>query len=145
MPRPTRIVLLLALSVSPVLPVSPVPPVAAQHQDSTASTTRCPDRFSPVRDSTGAAPRCRRVAVLWVVTACADSAYATYEARPGADACLPTSLPGVGTAPGVRGSRAVVCAGSATGYAVVRDRVGDRDRCEREHTTFSPPIRQSSR
>ena len=112
----------------------------AVRQDSAMAESRCPERFSPVRESASGALRCGRVEVQWVVTICADSAYATYRARPGADACLPTSLPGVGTTPGVRGSRPVVCAGHATGFPIVRDRVGDRDRCEREHQTFSPPL-----
>ena len=109
-------------------------------QDSATASVRCPERFTPMRDSTGGTLRCRRVEVRWVVTACADSAYASYQARPGADTCLPTSLPGVGSAPGLRGARAVVCAGSVAGYPIVRDRVGDRDRCEQEHTIFSPPL-----
>jgi hypothetical protein len=109
-------------------------------QDSTAGGARCPDRFTAIRDSTSNTLSCRRYEVRWVVTTCADSAYATYRAQPGADACLPTSLPGVGSAPGIRGTRTVVCAGGVTGYPVVRDRVGDRDRCERAHQTFAAPL-----
>jgi len=124
-------------------------PLAAQgpeiRQDSAASAARCPDRFTAVRDSTSNTLRCRRNEVRWVVTTCADSAYATYRARPGADACLPTSLPGVGSAPGVHGTRSVVCAGGGAGYLVARDRVGDRDRCERAHQTFAPPLPPAAR
>lgn len=104
-----------------------------------------------VRQDTAAAPgsrcadaECGRAEVQWVVTTCADSAYATYEARPGADSCLPTSLPGVGAVPGARGSRSVVCAGKVRGYAVVRDRVGDRDRCERRLGRRAPPITRTA-
>jgi len=119
-------------------------PAAAQGPDpradsSAAIAIRCPERSVPIREP-GAAPRCRRVDVQWVVTACADSAYATYSARPGPDVCLPTSLPGVGDKPGAHGTRPVVCAGTAVGYPIVRDRVGERDRCERVRTTFSPAL-----
>jgi hypothetical protein len=118
-------------------------PLAAQgpaaRQDSTAPV-RCPDRFTPVRDSTSATLRCRRDEVRWVVTTCADSAYATYRAQPGADACLPTSLPGVGSAPGAHGTRGVVCAGDGAGYLIARDRIGDRDRCEQPRQTFAAPL-----
>ena len=120
-------------------------PAAAQgpgvRQDSTAAASgRCPERFSPVRDTTSNTLRCRRDEVRWVVTTCADSAYATYRARPGPDVCLPTSLPGVGSAPGIRGTRSVVCAGGVTGFPIVRDRIGDRDRCERAHQKFAAPL-----
>jgi hypothetical protein len=123
-------------------------PLAAQgpgvRQDSTTPGARCPERFTPIRDSTSNTLRCRRDEVRWVVTTCADSAYATYRAQPGADVCLPTSLPGVGSAPGVHGTLTVVCAGGVTGYPVVRDRIGDRDRCERAHQTFAAPVRAAA-
>ena len=114
---------------------------ADARQDSAVTAgVRCPERFSPVHDGANGTFRCRRIEVRWVVTTCADSAYAAYQTRPGSDACLPTSLPGVGPAPGLRGSRPVVCAGGVSGYPIVRDRVGDRDRCERTQQTFTAPV-----
>jgi hypothetical protein len=134
----------LALIAAVGVHAAPSTRLAAQgpgiRQDSTTAAIRCPDRFTPVRDSASAAPRCRRDDVRWVVTTCADSAYAIYRAQPGADACLPTSLPGVGSAPGVRGTRSVICAGGVAGYLIARDRVGDRDRCEQRHQSFAAPL-----
>ncbi len=112
--------------------------LAAQAPEASQDTVPAPSVRCPEAE-------CHRAGVEWVVTTCADSVYASYVARPGADACLPTSLPGVGAMPGARGSRPVVCAGKERGYAVVRDRVGDRDRCERGHgRRTAPPVARAA-
>ena len=81
--------------------------------------------------------RCRRDVASWVVTSCPDREFATYLARPGADGCGPTEIPGVGVPPGAPGPRPVACA--SPGYTVVTDRTGPRDRCERTDRVFTLP------
>jgi hypothetical protein len=105
---------------------------------SASQGVRCPSDFKPMWDSTAKVLRCRRDVVSWVVTTCSDREFATYIAREGADACGPTEIPGVGKPPGVRGSRAVNCA--ASGYSLMTDRTGERDRCERVERVFALPL-----
>ena len=117
---------------------------AGPSPDSAAATgVRCAEQFTPIFDAKAGVLRCRRTEVRWVVTVCSDSAYAAYRARPGPDQCLPTPLPGVGAAPGVRGTRPIACA--APGYPVMQDRVGDRDRCEQVQEVYSRPMPATSR
>jgi hypothetical protein len=115
-------------------------PVAAAAQ----SGARCPEGFHPLFDDALGVLRCRRSEVRWVVTTCADAAYARYEARPGRDTCRPTPVPGAGIPPGAGGSRPVACAGGPTtaeaSWEVVPDRTGDRDRCERAEHVYTAPL-----
>ena len=78
--------------------------------------------------------------MTWAVTACADSAFQTYRAVEGPDRCDPTDVPGVGAPPGAARGKAVSCGGS--GYVVVADRTGPRDRCERGRFEYAPATRQ---
>jgi hypothetical protein len=105
---------------------------------SPAQWVRCPGDFTAIWDGTAKVLRCRREVVSWVVTACVDKAFATYLARQGADACAPTEIPGVGTPPGIRGSKPVTCA--ASGYELMKDRTGERDRCEKTERIFALPL-----
>ena len=105
---------------------------------SPAQGVRCPGDFTAIWDGTAKVLRCRREVVSWVVTACVDKAFATYLARQGADACAPTEIPGVGTPPGIRGSKPVTCA--ASGYELMKDRTGERDRCEKTERIFALPL-----
>lgn len=106
-------------------------------QDASKGVT-CPDGFETVFDAGRKVLRCRREIVRWVVTGCPDRSFGTYVVKPGTDACAPTEIPGVGTPPGARGSRPVACA--VTGYRMMTDRTGDRDRCERTETQFALPL-----
>lgn len=99
---------------------------------------RCPGGFRSIWDEATKVLRCRNDVVSWVVTACPDKAFASYLVKPGADACGPTEIPGVGTPPGIKGSKAVGCA--APGYDLMTDRTGDRDRCERTDRIFALPL-----
>jgi hypothetical protein len=99
---------------------------------------RCPEGFETMFDAGEKVLRCKREIVRWVVTGCADKSFGTYVVKAGADACAPTEIPGVGTPPGARGSRPVACA--ATGYQMMTDRTGQRDRCERTETQFALPL-----
>jgi hypothetical protein len=99
---------------------------------------RCPAEFVPLWDANVKVLRCRRDVVSWVVTTCGDKAFATYMVKPGVDACAPTQIPGVGTPPGMKGSKPVACA--ALGYEVMSDRTGERDRCEKTERIFALPL-----
>src|SRR4029079_10066345 len=103
-----------------------------------AKGVRCPPEFTALWDATAKVLRCRRDVVSWVVTTCLDKAFATYLVKPGGDACGPTEIPGVGTPPGARGTKAVACA--ASGYELMVDRTGDRDRCEKTERIFALPL-----
>lgn len=105
---------------------------------SSAKGVRCPPGFASIYDSAAKVLRCRREVVSWVVTGCADKAFASYVVRPGSDACRPTQIPGVGTPPGVSGSKPVSCV--AAGHELMTDRTGDRDRCERTEKIFALPL-----
>ena len=111
---------------------------APQPTQSPAKGVRCPAEFTAMWDGTAKVLRCRREVVSWVVTACADKAFSTYLVKPGADACAPTEIPGVGTPPGVKGSKPVTCA--ASGYGLMNDRTGERDRCEKTERIFALPL-----
>ena len=102
-----------------------------------AKGVQCPAEYQAMFDATTKVLRCRREAVAWVVTQCPEKDFATYSAKPGADSCGPTEIPGVGTPPGSTGSKPVGCA--APGYVVVVDRTGPRDRCERTERSFALP------
>jgi hypothetical protein len=117
-----------------------------QGQSSQASSTadvaaargvQCPTDFEAVFDPAAKVLRCRREVVAWVVTRCPEKDFASYSARQGPDACGPTEIPGVGTPPGATGFKPVACA--APGYAVIVDRTGPRDRCERIERSFALP------
>ena len=109
-----------------------------QPVQSPAKGVRCPADFNAMWDATAKVLRCRREVVSWVVTACADKTFSTYLVKPGADACGPTEIPGVGTPPGVRGSKPVSCA--AAGFQLMNDRTGERDRCEKTERIFALPL-----
>jgi hypothetical protein len=113
---------------------SPTPAVA---ESAAAKGVRCPATYEALYDAAAKILRCRRDTVSWVVTSCAHKEFSTYQAKAGADSCRPTEIPGVGTPPGATGSRPVVCASS--GYALVQDRTGPRDRCERVERTYALP------
>jgi hypothetical protein len=102
-----------------------------------AKGVHCPADFEAVFDSASKVLRCQRDVVAWVVTGCPEKDFATYSAKPGPDSCGRTEIPGVGTPPGATASRPVACA--ARGYAVVVDRTGPRDRCERTERSFALP------
>jgi hypothetical protein len=102
-------------------------------------TARCPAEYGAAWDSVARGVRCRRVVRSWVVTACPDRDFATYVPRPGRDVCEPTPLPGVGLPPGPRRSRPSACASS--GYTIVTDRTGPRDRCERTTVQWADTLR----
>jgi hypothetical protein len=106
-------------------------------ESAAAKGVRCPATHETLYDAATKVLRCRRDTVSWVVTSCAQKEFSTYRAKPGADSCDPTEIPGVGTPPGVTGSRPVVCA--ASGYALVHDRTGPRDRCERVERSYALP------
>jgi hypothetical protein len=116
----------LGFSVAPV-----------QRSQEPAKGVKCPAGFDAAFDPAEKVLRCRREVVRWVVTACPDKAFATYRVKPGADACGPTEIPGVGIPPGAQGSRPVECA--AQGYRMMTDRTGQRDRCERAEVQFALP------
>jgi len=97
----------------------------------------CPNEFEARFDAVNKVLRCRRETVAWAVTSCPDKDFATYTAKPGPDSCGRTEIPGVGTPPGATTSRPVTCA--STGYAIVQDRTGHRDRCERVDQVFVYP------
>lgn len=99
---------------------------------------RCPDSYQAVFDAAEKSLRCRKDIVRWVVTGCANTAFASYIVKSGPDSCGPTEIPGVGTPPGVKGSRPVTCA--APGYELMVDRTGQRDRCERTERLFVFPL-----
>ncbi|HEX6574432.1 MAG TPA: hypothetical protein VF042_05625 [Gemmatimonadaceae bacterium] len=111
---------------------------APTQEKSPARGVRCPDEYRAVWDAEAKVLRCRREVVSWVVTTCSDKDFATYDVRRGADACGPTEIPGVGKPPGARGIKPVSCATS--GYSLVNDRTGLRDRCERIQTVFALPL-----
>ena len=114
-------------------PSAPATPAS----DAAARGVRCPQDFETVFDASTKVLRCRRDVVSWVVTSCPERGFATYLAKPGADGCGPTEIPGVGVPPGSSGSRPVACA--SQGYTVVADRTGPRDRCERTDRVFALP------
>ena len=100
-----------------------------QGTTSPSKGVRCPAEFVAVWDAGTKVLRCRKDVVSWVVTACADKTFATYVVRAGEDACGPTEIPGVG--------KPVSCA--ASGYELMTDRTGERDRCERVERIFALP------
>ena len=102
-----------------------------------AKGVHCPGEFEAVFNPDTKVLTCRRDVVSWVVTSCTDKDFAHYVAKVGPDSCARTEIPGVGTPPGASGSRPVGCA--APGYAVVADRTGPRDRCERDERLFALP------
>lgn len=102
-----------------------------------AKGVHCPREFEAVFNPDTKVLTCRREVVAWVVTSCPEKDFAKYVAKAGPDSCGPTEIPGVGTPPGATGSRPVGCA--APGYAVVVDRTGPRDRCERVERSFVFP------
>ena len=102
-----------------------------------AKGVHCPREFEAVFNDDTKVLTCRREVVAWVVTSCPEKDFAKYVAKAGPDSCGPTEIPGVGTPPGATGSRPVGCA--ASGYAVVVDRTGPRDRCERVERSFALP------
>ena len=128
--------LAVALRVSPAQGPSQGPP-PSQAEVVAAKGVHCPVDFDAVFDATTKVLRCRRETVAWVVTACPDKDFATYSARPGPDSCGRSEIPGVGTPPGATVTKPVACA--APGYAVVVDRTGPRDRCERTERSFALP------
>ena len=113
-------------------------PQAPQPANNAARGVRCPQEFMPEWDATAKTLKCRRDVVSWVVTACGDKEYSTYLVKTGPDVCGPTQIPGVGTAPGVTGTRSVRCA--ASGYSLMTDRTGERDRCEKTERLFALPL-----
>ena len=115
-----------------------VMPQAPQPAHTAARGVRCPQEFTAVWDATSGILKCRRDVVSWVVTACSDKEYSTYLVKTGPDTCGPTQIPGVGTAPGVTGTRSVSCA--ASGYSLMTDRTGERDRCEKTERLFALPL-----
>ena len=145
LPAPTRSIALslalLIVSGSTTLRSQASPGASVQAAEArdpaAAKGVQCPADFESLYDPTTKVLRCRRDIVRWVVTSCADKAFATYVARPGADSCNPTEIPGVGAPPGSSGSRPVACASS--GYTIVVDRTGARDRCERVDRVFVLP------
>ena len=102
-----------------------------------AKGVHCPADFEAVFDPASKVLRCRREVIAWVVTGCPEKDFASYSARPGPDSCRRTEIPGVGIPPGATVSKPVACA--APGYAVVVDRTGPRDRCERTERSFALP------
>lgn len=114
-----------------------VPSPSASERATAAKGVQCPAGFETLFDAVAKVLRCRREVVTWVVTGCPEKGFAAYVAKPGADSCQPTEIPGVGAPPGSTGSRAVACA--SPGYTVVVDRTGPRDRCERIERVFSLP------
>lgn len=116
-------------------------PVQAAQQSpadgAAAKGVHCPADFETVFDPASKVLRCRREVVAWVVTGCPEKDFATYAAKPGPDSCGRTEIPGVGAPPGAATSKPVACA--APGYAVVVDRTGPRDRCERTERSFALP------
>ena len=138
---PRRAVLLLALALLPAVAraqtPTPAPATAAGENAAAARGVHCPTDFETLFDAATRVLRCRRDIVSWVVTSCVEREFATYLARPGSDVCGPTEIPGVGTPPGASRSRPVSCVSS--GYAVVPDRTGPRDRCERVERVFAYP------
>jgi hypothetical protein len=111
--------------------------VPAQGGQGASKGVRCPDGFAAEYDAAQKILRCRKDIVRWVVTGCPDKAFASYVVKEGADACAPTEIPGVGTPPGVRGTKPVACA--AQGFQMMTDRTGQRDRCEKTETVFALP------
>lgn len=132
--------LLLGCTLLPVVvPGQAAARATAQSESAAAAKgVRCPSDFDPLFDAASHVLRCRRDLVSWVVTSCPDKQFASYVAKPGADSCSPTEIPGVGSPPGSRGSRPVDCASS--GYTVVADRTGPRDRCERVERLWAFPL-----
>jgi len=112
-------------------------PQGTAASEAPAKGVQCPTDFETVFDPTTKVMRCRRDVVSWVVTNCPDKDFATYSVKTGPDICMRTEIPGVGTPPGSNGSKPVACA--APGYAVVVDRTGLRDRCERLERSFAFP------
>ena len=131
-PVPFLICLLLAATFGRLAAQAPQPGL-----DSASKGVRCPIGFDAVFDPVSKVLRCRKESVRWVVTSCKDKEFASYLTKPGADACAPTEIPGVGTPPGAKGTRAVDCA--APGYELIVDRTGLRDRCERTDRVFALP------
>jgi hypothetical protein len=117
----------------------PVAQSQTPNGESTAAAkgVKCPEEYQSIYDASTAVLRCQREVVSWVVTRCLDKDFSTYKASPGADSCGPTEIPGVGAPPGSSGSRPASC--SAPGYAMVLDRTGPRDRCERIERLFALP------
>lgn len=128
--------------VSPLVAVLLAAPAARAQSPTPAGTpvptavVTCPEGFAPAAPARSPAAACRRRVVTWSVTTCADSAFRAYRVLTGADRCGPTEVPGVGAPPGVTATRAVSC--PAPGYAVVADRTGLRDRCERTQVEYAP-------
>jgi hypothetical protein len=111
---------------------------APQPTRSPEKGVRCPAEFVAIWDVISKVLRCRREVVSWVVTTCSDKAFATYIVKPGPDSCGPTEIPGVGTPPGMKGTKPVACA--ASGYLLMSDRTGARDRCEKTERIFALPL-----
>ena len=110
----------------------------AQGGGGASGGVKCPDGFSAEFDTAQKVLRCRKEIVRWVVTACPDKAFATYVVKTGPDACTPTEIPGVGSPPGSKGSKAAECA--SPGYRMMTDRTAQRDRCERTEIQFALPL-----
>lgn len=134
-----RAALLVGCLLLPAAVSSQAAPATAQSGSAAAARgVRCPPDFDPLFDSATHVLRCRRDVVSWVVTICLEKQFGSYVAKPGADTCFPTEIPGVGSPPGSRGTRSVACATS--GYTVVADRTGPRDRCERVERLWAFPV-----
>jgi hypothetical protein len=133
------LVVAIDLAFAPVSLGTQVPGQSAQPvaDGVAAKGVHCPVDFEAVFDAASKVLRCRREVVTWVVTGCPDKDFATYSAKPGADSCGRTEIPGVGAPPGSTASKPVTCA--APGYTVVVDRTGPRDRCERTERSFALP------
>ena len=133
-----RAVLLIPLALFPTVARGQTPATGPTSENVAAARgVHCPSDFETLFDAATGVLRCRRDVVSWVVTSCVEREFATYLARPGSDLCGPTEIPGVGTPPGASRSRPVSCVSS--GYAVVPDRTGPRDRCERVERVFAYP------
>lgn len=130
--RPMTLLITFAATVAVTAAQAPAPSGGASSKG-----VKCPAGFETIYDAAAKILRCRKDVVSWVVTGCADKAFAAYVVKAGADVCAPTEIPGVGTPPGAKGSRAVGCA--ASGYELMTDRTGQRDRCERTERVFALP------
>ena len=134
------LLLTLDLAAVPVIVTAQGPTQSTQPASAeglAAKGVQCPAEYQAVFDTSTKVLRCRRDAVAWVVTRCPEKDFATYSAKPGADSCGPTEIPGVGAPPGSTAFKPVGCA--APGYVVVVDRTGPRDRCERTERSFTLP------
>lgn len=97
---------------------------------------RCPNGFDSNWNSSTKVLKCSKSNTTWVLTACTDPMYLTYNQRSGRDNCTPTQAPGLGN-PVASGTRAITC--TAPGYTIQNDKVGTRDRCERTESQWAYP------